>query len=796
MTRSPDSATWSSLLGEGTTSPRGTGDLPAVIGRYRVCGELGRGAMGRVLLAHDPELGRDVALKLLLHAPTHEASLRQFVAEARITGQLEHPNIVPVHDVGVSEEGQLFYVMKRIEGTSLQELLDADTPGWGLQRLLATFVDVCHAAAYAHHRGAIHQDLKPSNVLLGPFGEVLVADWGLATLTRQGLSVELPDSLRGALVGSPGFMAPERIASPAESAAPASDQWSLGAILYTLLSRVPPIEGATARARLRATVHEPVLDVRLRDPDREVPDAIAEVCMRALATDPSDRFPDVAALGAEVRAFLEGRQRRHRALEAVAAADVLAPTVATTREQAAGLREQADALLAVVRPSDPVARKERAWDLQDEAIGLLREAELAEVAQGQHLRAALSLVPDLPDAHRRLASLHRSALERAEAARDTVAAAREEALLRQHDRGHHRRWLAGTGCLTLVTEPPGATVTAYPMVRRGRRLQEGEPQVLGTTPLVEAPLAAGSWLLMVEAPDRPAVRYPVFLQRADHWDGVPPGETQPLPIPLPTSLDHDEVYVPAGWFWAGGDTQAPDSVSRRRIWVDGFGIQRDPVTHAAYLAFLNLLVDAGRSEEALRLVPRDKTVPEHPLDGTPIYERKPDGHFAAPPGSAKDWCRTPVARIPLASARTFAATRPRWRLPDELEREKATRGVDGRHFPWGDHHDPAFANMVASGTLPRPTAVGAFEADISVYGIRGLGGNVRDLCGNAWTVDGPAPHRGRLVHVPAPPDVDHISARGGSWTSTRNTSRAATRFGDPPHLCFEARGIRLVRPIP
>ncbi len=768
------------------------------LGRYRLQGELGRGGMGRVLLALDPEIGREVAIKILREeVGADRATLQRFVAEARITGQLEHPNIVPVYDAGVAEDGRLYYVMKRVAGASLDALLRAPPPDWGLHRLLGAFQAVCDAVSFAHSRGVLHQDLKPQNIILGDFGEVLVLDWGLATLLRAGLRVSHAPPLGGELGGTPGYIAPELLAGRGALPTPRSDQWSLGAVLYTMLSGQPPYEGSTTGELLAATLRGPPEDVRLRDPAAEVPHELGEICHRALSADPDVRFPDVAALSAAVRAVQEGRERRGRALLLVAEADALAPRITALRAEAAARGRAAAARLDGVKGADPVERKRAAWALQDEAEAALREATLEQVVWEQRLQGALQLVPDLHEAHLRLARHHREALEAAEAAHEVGAAARAEWMLRQHDRGHHRRWLAGTASLSLHTEPAGAPVRLRPLSLVDRQLQPGPARELGRTPLLDLTLSPGSYLLEVEAEGRAPVRYPVSLPRAGRWDGLPPGASAPLPIYLPRAdeLGPDDVYVPAGWFLAGGDAEAPDALTARRVWVDGFVCRRFPLSQGELLHHLNALLAADRVEEALRIVPREPQRPAHPLEGAPTFYRLPDGRFGPPPEvDPLRWLRLPVRNIDLGGALLLFEGLG-WRLPNELEREKAARGVDGRRYPWGDFADPAFSCIVQSQTLPEPVPVDAFPLDESVYGIRGLAGNVRDLCGNRWMEEGPAGDGERLVHRPAGPEVDFISARGGAWSSTLGLARSAARFGDPPSARPSLRGARLFRSL-
>lgn len=160
-------------------------------GRFELIRELGRGGMGRVIEATDPDLLRSVAIKVALHPEElDEHRLARFVAEAQITGQLEHPAIVPVHDVGATESGKLYFVMKRVEGVTLSEAIASSLEGDGeftQYRLLQAFVQTCRAVAYAHDRGVLHRDIKPSNIMLGAFGEVLVMDWGVASAVLNSL---------------------------------------------------------------------------------------------------------------------------------------------------------------------------------------------------------------------------------------------------------------------------------------------------------------------------------------------------------------------------------------------------------------------------------------------------------------------------------------------------------------------------------------------------------------------------------------------------------------------------------
>ena len=217
---------------------------PASDSRYEIGEQIGEGGMGAVYLAHDRELNRDVALKVLrAPIPTDDERMR-ILREARILASLEHPGIVPVHDVGALPDGRLFYVMKRVRGERLDDFARS---GRSRPELLRVFLQVCDAVAFAHAAGVIHRDLKPQNIMLGAFGEVLVLDWGVAKSrvhvllpAEQGETLRTadgPTTVSGTAAGTPGYMAPEQLRGAADERV---DVFGLGGILFFLLTREHP----------------------------------------------------------------------------------------------------------------------------------------------------------------------------------------------------------------------------------------------------------------------------------------------------------------------------------------------------------------------------------------------------------------------------------------------------------------------------------------------------------------------------------------------------------------------------
>jgi serine/threonine protein kinase len=270
-------------------------------GRYSVLEEIGRGGMGTVYLAADEELGREVAIKIP-NALGSEDLERRLRGEARVLAHLEHPGIVPIHDAGRLADGRLFYVMKRVRGQTLREHIRAPL---GLAERLRLIERICEPVAFAHAHGFIHRDLKPDNVMIGSFGEVMVMDWGLVK-EIGGPSLQ-PSSSRtdttsapgvmdaavtgaGSIVGTVGFMAPEQARGEAAAVDERSDVYGLGAILFLLLTHAVP--GADAREKLRlAAVARP----------------LAAICCRAVEDDPARRYPSVDALAEDIRRFRDNR---------------------------------------------------------------------------------------------------------------------------------------------------------------------------------------------------------------------------------------------------------------------------------------------------------------------------------------------------------------------------------------------------------------------------------------------------------------------------------------------------------
>ena len=257
--------------------------------RYQVLEEIGRGGMGTVYAARDTALGRDVAIKIGNAMPGADLQTR-LTREAQVIARLEHPGIVPVHDYGALADGRPFYVMKRVQGRTLQSHLETAMP---LAERLRIFERVCEAVSFAHAHGIIHRDLKPSNVMVGDFGEVMVMDWGVARVRDRH-----PGTDAGTVLGTRGFMPPEQLAGDGDVDQRA-DVYALGAMLFALLTgHSPPPSAEIGRGLPLAA---------------SVPAPLRSICRCALAEAPSNRYPSVAALQDDIGCF-RARQavRAHR----------------------------------------------------------------------------------------------------------------------------------------------------------------------------------------------------------------------------------------------------------------------------------------------------------------------------------------------------------------------------------------------------------------------------------------------------------------------------------------------------
>jgi tRNA A-37 threonylcarbamoyl transferase component Bud32 len=324
-------------------APSPEGDRPAAFAGYALGELLGQGGMGEVLLAHDELIGREVAIKRMRDGePDPEAEAR-FLREAKIQARLQHPAIVPVHELGRDADGRPYFTMKRLAGVTMHELVGAP-----LQRLLRAFAEVCLAIEFAHEHGVIHRDIKPTNIMLGDFGEVYVLDWGVARVLDDGsadasvrdIAAASGETQIGTVMGTPGYMAPEQALGYAMS--PALDVYALGCVLFEILACEPLHPRGTTGAV--NAIARPTQSPAARRPDLAIPPELDAACVAALAEEPADR-PSARALAQRIQAYLDGDRDLERRRELAAAQVVRAQEALTSGDPA----RRADAVHAAGR---------------------------------------------------------------------------------------------------------------------------------------------------------------------------------------------------------------------------------------------------------------------------------------------------------------------------------------------------------------------------------------------------------------------------------------------------------------
>ncbi len=771
---------------------------PAVEGlppRYTYGKEIGRGGQGRILTVFDTKLGRPVALKTILAGKNaSQDAVSRIIHEVQITGQLEHPNIIPVYDIGQLATGDIFYTMRKVEGRSLADVIKGLAEGdektcreFSRVRLITVLLQICQGLAFAHDRQVVHRDLKPSNIMLGNYGEVTIMDWGCAKVRRASLSDTLSAvprvtsqrqdddwTLIGTVQGTPAYMSPEQAAGDPARIDHRSDIYAVGAILYEILTFSPPFEGTgDLEARLEAIQRDPVVPPRVKAAGRDIPEELEAVCLKCLAKNPDERYQTAHELYNALEAYLEGSlaRERHRAEaeQIVRRGKAIAARYERLTRRVEMLRDRVDSLRKAIEPWEPIERKRRLWKaVKDLEIGEAhRIITFGEVVTALH--QAISHDPENREAHRLLAELYWSQFLDAERRRDTHDMLYFEAMVREYGGERFEEALVGEGILSIASDPPDVEVVVWRYEEVDCRLQRLHARHLGKTPIRNIRLRPGSYLIELGTPETHHATVPVLMERQGK-------------VTLNTRLVHPEdlgdhyVHVPAGPFLAGGDPRAPGGTPRALRWVDDFAISRYPVTYEEYGEFLNALRQRD-PEQARARAPRKGLFKGYHW----AHETERDDHTG---GIELYHPRWPVFGISWHDAVAYC----RWRsevegcevrLPTEDEWEKAARGVDGRLFPWGDEFDPTFCKMWESrrhAAIPEP--VGTFEADVSPYGVHDMAGCVSEWCQDWFNST-----------------LELKLIKGGGWNATQNQCRLARRHGEHHRGVSPWVGFRVVRPL-
>lgn len=867
-------------------------------GRYLDLGIIGRGGMGEVRRVFDRELGRILAIKLIANRFIRKSDLlSRFIEEAQVAARLEHPNIVPIYDLGILEDGRFFFSMKEVIGERLtihirtlhenstnQEWAPL-TNEWNLRRLLSIFKAVCDAISYAHSKGVIHRDLKPDHVMVGLHGEVLLLDWGIAkrleqyeqawrldlaraleSSSRQYLSYQLtPDThhfsqgvvttevtldantntelsehelktlsttgkrLRdrqsstcisskhavfqstvnarenetslGTVTGTLGYMAPEQLRGEVNLLDDRTDVYGLGSILFELLTGIPPFSGLTSTTTDHKIMEALKLRENLRWPKEgpPVPMELKMVVDRALSFDPKNRFQSAQELGRAISFWLDGVGRREKALQNVVLARTFEQNAQYLRAEAQKLKREGEQKQTQLKSWQSENDKYEVWTLLDRANQLNQEASLCDSKADRALHMALIHDEGLKEAHSLLIMRYLKAHQMAELKQDQGQMALFELALREHLQYAHEEvraqaetYLSPQKNLTLISSPPGCEVWAQRYELQNRRLVLGKKRYLGQTPLSNTILELGSYRLTLEHADYEATIVPVLIEREYEWSSIPPHARDHEPIVMIPKglLPEGARYVPGGWIWVGGDDLVSNAPSRRRLWVDSFVMHRTHVTHQEYVCFLNDLIEQGKRSLAYQYRPKTRDEEGHGL-----YHYEVNGKFTVQEEGAVRF-DTPVNYIDFESGRAYCLWRSEqdgipWRLPRDMEWEKAARGVDARFFPWGDSFDASWCCMRQSHQKdPVPYPDEAWPIDEGPYGHLALAGGIRDWCEDAFQDPFPFEDGSRFFLNVGEPGGERV-VRGGSWKSFEGNCRVAFRFIATPQYRDDDGGIRL-----
>lgn len=754
---------------------------------------LGTGSFGEVHTAHDALLGREVAIKSLKpHCREEEAVVDRFLKEARGTAQLEHPNIMPVHEMGVSDELGLYFTMKKVEGEDLKQILDHLAKKTSLYQnkyplrvLLNFFLSACNGVAFAHSKGAIHRDLKPANIMIGDYGEVLILDWGLVKqrgAAETGLGqVQLgmdafdrgSETLEGAVSGTPNYMSPEQAEGRVDAIDFQSDVYSLGAVLYHLLTHQPAFEKTTLKYLLKQVKVGQFIPPRKRFPELKIPRELEAICLKAMSLHPLARYASVERLAEDIRNYLgdfdvsaytaprwvrcwktcKRNPIKSSMAAAVCAALVLAfgtqramhyGSYSSSLQRATELRLEGDALVAEAKDLynklHALGAQTEQKELTAQEVELTSRLDVRSRTVAAKYSVAEALYESVPAPYRHKSAVH-----------DGIVAIMQQRIdfslyRKQYDVA--RGWLeiirlriaqpgvrvspsvaqklaevevriAGVGRLGITASSRVRDVIVWPLYDLDSvpRKVQGDALQRSRLPFEIESIDKGSYILQVAHTNGSLMPYPVYIRH---------GEEKMLELNLPDSIPSGMVYVPGGRFLFGGEASRFYRLHSRSL--PAFFIKKYEVTVAEYLEFWMALSDPKLKAQYLSRIRFERQARRYSdawdADGTLLDDRlSPE---------------FPVVGISLTAAHAFCAwkslqTGATIRLPEADEWEKAARGVDGRKYVWGNGFLPEAnlamtkANKKGKEKFPYLAPPGKFPRDVSVYGVFDMAGNVREM---------------------------------------------------------------------
>ena len=720
------------------------------INRYSHIKTIGLGGVGAVLAAYEPELNREVAIKILRPAFRNKVdSLKRFVREARATAHIEHPNIVPVHQLGVFENNGVFFSMKKVDGKDLRSIIRKLDEGnkdfikkYTLRQFLQIFVSIGNGVAYAHSKGIIHRDLKPANIMLGDYGEVMVMDWGLVKYraekdtSEQEWKVELDidlaavghtdamSTIQGSVSGTPAYMSPEQAAGRTEDIDEQTDIYSLGAILYSILTwKTAPFESPmTTNQVLNAVVNGDFKRPRKRAPKRKIPRELEAICLKAMALEKKDRYESASLLVRDIKDYLEGysvtaykgsllrrffKVIRRRPLIPSAAIVALftfagafgilyfekESRISSLKNFAEYSITQGDgyylnALKAYQKMENEYKKPagEASYKVLNKFFNDFNRYKLEfnsnyNVAT-QFLLQAEDMGGKHPQINKDLLKILKQQLNFSllTGNYDETKGLVNQLRLRRHrvfgeiissDKKIYEQIkmiIRNEGIIKVSSIPSGPKVYYESSGEDEYSPGETNKTLIGTTPLEEK-VTAGSYLLLLSGKNGEEIKCPVQVLL---------GQTNPIEINIPDKIPDNMCYVPAGDFYFG----TKRTLNRmRRGFLPAYFISRYEVTIEQYLKFWKSLKSP---ENQKHYRPRYLF-----SDGDFKYVNIWDENGKLRQGFKPDM---PIIGITAQAAEAYCAWLSKklgvyLRLPTNLEWEKAARGVDGRMFVWGNAYN-------------------------------------------------------------------------------------------------------------
>ncbi len=770
--------------------------------------QLGIGGTGVVCVAEDDILGRTIAIKTLLpELSFSQDQIERLALEAQAAAQLEHPNIVPIHALGVSPTLGFYFTMKLLRGDSLRRVITelaqrnpAYTKEYTHSKLIAIFIKICQGIAYAHSKDIMHRDLKPENIRVGSYGEVTIIDWGLVrkvnapTPTRHYASTVKPatsqkssesflgqiklattnQTMDGQLAGTPRYMSPEQAGGQISELDVRTDIYSLGVILYELLTYVNPFADVTAEDDIiNAVTSSEFNRPRHTYIGRSTPPDLEAICLKAMARRKEDRYQTVADLIHDIYAHQEGRPvtaytaspwirlkklcqrnplRTTMLFSAVLSIAILMTTIYYIEQQRfksalAEVTTKVNNAVNLQTVLEQRLKKDKSEDVWRFDATVARATDANEDLQNE--------IDNLFDsANLLLSSISTLSQWRPEVRfwRERIMRERILFALRHHRLAEVERWLRqmrntfgtnlencspamlniirgveiarrGDCIVTMTTTPVAATLDLRPFrcnpdTDRIEPL-DSMPLESNTPPIPPQVIPKGNYLLTATLPGLPPVIYPFFLEH---------GETRDIVITIPKAIPENTVYVPDGIAKIGGSVSSLNP--KRKEYIQGFFIGKYEVTFGEYLEFWNALTDPQEKNDYMSRIQFNAD------NYIAVNAWSPEGKLN--PGFSSD---RPVIGISLQAAMAFCDWKARMlnrpcRLPTATEWEKAARGADGRDYPWGNTFRPAYAYTFENTAIREAYGAwappGIVPFDKSPYGAFDMAGNVREWTGSLF----------------------------------------------------------------